>query len=129
MNDPDVRLDAQVEPASVRVREGVRSAIHDGRLLAGDRLPTVRAFAADHALAPNTVAKAYRELEGLGYLSARGRSGTFVAATAPDPADADGLGLSEAAVRFARQARRLGATPTVALDAARDALRSLDPSS
>lgn len=127
MNDPDLRLDAQVVPASARVREGVRSAIHDGRLLPGDRLLTVRALAAEHGLAPNTVAKAYRELEDLGYLSARGRAGTFVAATPPVAPDPEGHALAEAAGRFARQARRLGATPTAALAAVRSALGPPDP--
>jgi DNA-binding transcriptional regulator YhcF (GntR family) len=127
VNDPGLRLDAQVVPASARVREGVRSAIHDGRLLPEDRLPTVRALAAERGLAPNTVAKAYRELEDLGYLTARGRAGTFVAAIPPVVSDPDGLALAEAAGRFARQVRRLGATPTAALVAVRGALGSPDP--
>jgi DNA-binding transcriptional regulator YhcF (GntR family) len=119
---PQLRLDPRVEPVSARVREAVRVAIDDGTFLADDRLPTVRALATQHRLAPNTVAKAYRELEGLGYLTARGRAGTFVAPSAPEPADVTGRALAEAAGRFAQQARRLGATPEQALLAVRVAV-------
>jgi DNA-binding transcriptional regulator YhcF (GntR family) len=65
---------------------GVVGHIERGALLPGERVPTVRAFAASMELAPNTVARAYRELEAQGWLVGRGRSGTFVAEVPPsDP--------------------------------------------
>jgi DNA-binding transcriptional regulator YhcF (GntR family) len=48
------------------------------RIPAGQRLPTVRKLAADLGLAPNTVARAYRELEADGFVETRGRNGTVV---------------------------------------------------
>jgi DNA-binding transcriptional regulator YhcF (GntR family) len=122
-----LRLDPRTEPVSARVREALRWAIDDGTLLAGDRVPTVRALAAEHGLAPNTVAKAYRELEGLGYLDARGRTGTFVATSPPRPEDEAGSALIVAAERFAMQARRLGASSGAATDAVRSAMEAGEP--
>ena len=122
-----LRLDDRVEPASARVGEAIRAAIDDGMLLPGDRVPTVRAFAADHGMAPNTVAKAYRRLEALGYLTARGRAGSFVAASPPPPTEAEGRALADAAERFARRTRHLGVGSAEAIDAVRNALAGIDP--
>jgi GntR family transcriptional regulator/MocR family aminotransferase len=57
----------------------LRSAIRSGRLVAGDRLPSTRAMAADLGLARGTVAEAYAQLQAEGYLVARHGSGTRVA--------------------------------------------------
>lgn len=78
-------------------------AVRDGILPAGTRLPTVRELAAQLALAPNTVARAYRELETAGVVETRGRHGTFVART--DPVDA---AMAAAARGYAEAARALG---------------------
>ncbi|MFW0871777.1 GntR family transcriptional regulator [Rhodococcoides corynebacterioides] len=87
-----------------QVRSGIVRGVRSGALIAGSRLPTVRALAADLGLAPNTVAKAYRELEQDGVVVTRGRSGTFVAA-GDDPAVA---AVQTAATEYARAARRAG---------------------
>lgn len=63
-----------------RVRLGVIDLIARGALLAGERIPTVRALAADLGLAANTVARSYRELEAAGVIETRGRHGSFVKA-------------------------------------------------
>ena len=95
-------------PASAQVREALRDLIDRGELLPGERLPTVRALAADTALAPNTVARAYRELEDAGYLEGRGRAGTFVA-DAPPPVTGDAeAALADAADRYLVRAKQLG---------------------
>jgi len=52
-------------------------------MLPGDRLPTVRGLADTLGLAPNTVARAYRELEAGGWIVGKGRAGTFVADSLP----------------------------------------------
>ena len=57
----------------------MRAAIRDGRLLAGDRLPSTRALAADLGLARGTVAEAYAQLTVEGYLTARPGAPTRVA--------------------------------------------------
>jgi DNA-binding transcriptional regulator YhcF (GntR family) len=64
---------------------------------------------------PNTVAKAYRELEAIGILEGRGRAGTFVRATSA------GDGLEHAARGYLERAQGLGADPASAIEAVRRA--------
>lgn len=85
-------------------------AVRDGRLAPGVRLPTVRQLAAESRLAPNTVARAYRELETAGIIETRGRKGTFVARR--DPTD---IAMAAAARVYADAARALGLTGAEAL--------------
>jgi GntR family transcriptional regulator len=59
----------------------VKDALRLGTLDVGDQLPTVREVVADLAVNPNTVAKAYRELEHEGLVVARQGRGTFIAGT------------------------------------------------
>ena len=56
----------------------VEMAIADGRLNTGDQLPTVRGLAVELQVNPNTVRKAYSELEILGILDTQQGTGTFV---------------------------------------------------
>jgi GntR family transcriptional regulator len=56
----------------------VRAMIASGKLRAGDRLPSVRELAVDLRINPNTVARAYRDLDQLGVLETRGALGSFV---------------------------------------------------
>jgi len=62
----------------------VRRALKLGALRAGDQLPTVREVVTRIAINPNTVFKAYRELEHEGLVAARAGVGTFVTATTSD---------------------------------------------
>jgi GntR family transcriptional regulator len=62
----------------------VRQAMRLGLLHEGDQLPTVKNVVAQLAINPNTVLKAYRELEHAGLASARPGVGTFVTATLSD---------------------------------------------
>ncbi len=71
-----------------QVIEQVKFAIARGDLEAGDRLPTVRQLAVDLSVNPNTVIRAYRELEIEGVLDTQQGSGTFVGHRRPD---VDGL--------------------------------------
>jgi GntR family transcriptional regulator len=59
----------------------VKEALRLGTIDVGDQLPTVREVVADLAINPNTVAKAYRDLEREGLVIARQGRGTFVAST------------------------------------------------
>lgn len=59
--------------------------ISRGELVEGDRVASIRQLARDLGLAPNTVARAYRELEHLGVLASAGRRGTIVTATNTSP--------------------------------------------
>lgn len=66
-------------PLYEQLREQLIAEITSGELAPGDRLPPVRQLASDLDLAPNTVARTYKELEAAGYLETRGRNGTTVA--------------------------------------------------
>ncbi|MRG59759.1 GntR family transcriptional regulator [Agromyces sp. CFH 90414] len=90
-------------PPFEQLRAQVVEGVREGRLTAGERLPTVRALADELGLAANTVAKAYRELEQDGVIETRGRSGTFIAAHG----DAAHRSVQEAAAEYAALARRL----------------------
>jgi GntR family transcriptional regulator len=70
-------------PIYRQIQDQIRYGITSGRLLPGEQLPTVRALAVDLAVHPNTVIKAYSELERLGILTTEQGSGTFIA---PSPA-------------------------------------------
>ncbi|MFC7765798.1 GntR family transcriptional regulator [Leucobacter soli] len=91
-------------PPFRQLHEQVVSAVADGRLLPGTRLPTVRALAAHLGLAVNTVAGAYRSLEAAGVVEGRGRAGTFVR-LGDDPVEAR---AREIALRAATEFRGLG---------------------
>ena len=76
-----------VDPASEvppfeQLRTQVARRAADGQLEAGEKLPTVRALAAELGLAANTVARAYKELEADGVVVTQGRKGTFIASAA-----------------------------------------------
>lgn len=78
-----VRIDAGSDlPPFEQVRSQLAAAIGGGVLPFGFRLPPVRQLAGDLDLAPNTVARSYRELELAGLIETRGRYGSFVAGTA-----------------------------------------------
>ena len=80
---PLITLDAgSAVPPYEQVRAQVLDAVSTGRLVPGDRLPPVRALAAELGLAANTVARAYRELERSGTVRTAGRAGTVVTAGA-----------------------------------------------
>ncbi|MBB5800341.1 GntR family transcriptional regulator [Saccharothrix ecbatanensis] len=69
-----------LSPYQQLVRQ-VRHALRLGLLLEGDQLPKVKDVVADLAINPNTVLKAYRELEHDGLVAARPGVGTFVTGT------------------------------------------------
>jgi GntR family transcriptional regulator len=70
-------------PIYRQIQDQIRYGIGSGKLRPGEQLPTVRALAVDLSVNPNTVIKAYTELERLGVLTTEQGSGTFVA---PQPA-------------------------------------------
>jgi GntR family transcriptional regulator len=80
------RLDpASGVPTYMQLVQHVRHAVQYGILRPGDQLPTAREVVEDLAINPNTVLKAYRELERQGFVHGRPGAGTFVAADAPEP--------------------------------------------
>lgn len=67
-------------PPFEQIRLAVIELVATGALLTGSRIPTVRALAEAVHLAPNTVARSYRELEAAGVIETRGRQGSFIKA-------------------------------------------------
>ena len=65
----------------LQIVQQVKEALRLGTIDVGDQLPTVREVVADLAINPNTVAKAYRDLEHAGLVVAYQGRGTFVAST------------------------------------------------
>ena len=115
----DARHGDTVGPPYTRLRDDIRRRIEAGELLPGDKLPTVRGSAELLGLAPNTVARAYRELERAGWIVGRGRAGTFVADEAPEQQAGRDDELAAAAKVFFKRAERLGFTHDEALRALR----------
>jgi GntR family transcriptional regulator len=75
------RLDLQTGvPAYRQIIDQVRGALASGALSTGDQLPTVRQLAVDLALNPNTIVRAYKELELGGLLETHQGTGTFISA-------------------------------------------------
>ena len=74
------RLDAHSGvPVYRQLIDQVLGAVATGLLLTGDQLPTVRKVAVDLAINPNTVMRAYREMEIRGILDTQQGAGTFIA--------------------------------------------------
>jgi DNA-binding transcriptional regulator YhcF (GntR family) len=91
-------------PPYEQVRSQIAAAIESGRLRSAAQLPTVRRLAGDLGIAPNTVARATRELESAGLLETRGRHGTFVAG----PPSQARQQANQAAHEFLRRMGELG---------------------
>jgi len=67
-------------PVYRQIIDQIRGALAAGALATGDQLPTVRQMAVDLAINPNTVVRAYRELELGGLLETHQGTGTFISA-------------------------------------------------
>lgn len=76
-------------PVYRQIIDQVRGGIAAGQLAQGDQLPTVRQLAVDLAINPNTVVRAYRELELGGLLETHQGTGTFISAQKLKRSDAE----------------------------------------
>ena len=76
-------------PVYRQIIDQVRGGLATGSLIAGDQLPTVRQLAVDLAINPNTVVRAYRELELGGLLESHQGTGTFISAQKIKGGDAE----------------------------------------
>ena len=92
----------------LQVVQQVRRALRLGLLREGDQLPTVKDVVAHLAINPNTVLKAYRELEHEGLVAARPGVGTFVTATLATESLAAHGPLRQDLHRWLAKARRAG---------------------
>jgi GntR family transcriptional regulator len=105
----EFHLDAAsgLSPYQQLVRQ-VRHALRLGLLREGDQLPTVKDVVGHLAINPNTVLKAYRELEHEGLVAARPGVGTFVTRTLTDATLAAHAPLRRSLRRWLTDARRAG---------------------
>ncbi len=92
----------------LQVVQQVRQALRLGLLEEGDQLPTVKDVVARLAINPNTVLKAYRELERDGLIAARPGIGTFVTRTLTDDSLAAHAPLRKDLERWLTKARLAG---------------------
>ena len=74
-------------PPYVQLVQQIRFAVRNGTLRPGMQLPPAREVVASLTINPNTVFKAYAELERQGLVTSRPGQGTFVAASVPNPID------------------------------------------
>src|SRR5436190_21905535 len=86
----------------------VRRALRLGLLEVGDQLPTVKEVVGQLAINPNTVLKAYRELEHEGLIESRPGQGTFVLRTLAGPSLASHAALRRDLLRWIQGAREAG---------------------
>jgi len=114
-------------PIYLQIVNGVKFLIASGRLSPGDELPAIRVLAERLVVNPNTVARAYRELQVAGLVENRRTAGTYVADGPPTLTEAERKRiLSERVDALLAEARQLHiSTPEViALVEERDALFS-----
>ena len=95
-------------PPYQQVVQQVRHALRLGLLDVGDQLPTVKEVVTSLAINPNTVLKAYKELELLGLVAARPGIGIFVTSDLGDDSLAAHGPLRQSLQRWLAQARRAG---------------------
>lgn len=85
MNGAVLAIDPEIDIAPYQqIEEQLRGLIQRGDLAPGTLLPTVRQLASDLNVAPNTVARAYADLQEAGWLVSEGRRGTRVVSRLPD---------------------------------------------
>lgn len=108
----------------LQIVQQVRHALRLGMLEEGEQLPTVKVVVAQLAINPNTVLKAYKELEHAGIAAARPGIGTFVTASLPPISLAAHGPLRQQLERWLAKARRDGLDDESIEALFRDCLRS-----
>ena len=117
-------------PPYEQIRSQVSALAATGVLAPGDRLPTIRTLAADLGVAPGTVARAYKELEAEGTVTALRRRGTVIAQRSAPPAGETGAVPAEvrdAVGQLAAAARRHGLPDALVLTLLAEALAPAAP--
>ena len=96
-------------PIYRQIIQQIEYAILSGRMRSGDQLPTIRSLAVQLKTNPNTIAKAYGELEIRGILATQVGSGTFISNKMPEKED-DSLNqkIQEVLAKFVHDMRDLG---------------------
>lgn len=110
-------------PAYLQLVEQVRQALRMGSLNVGDKLPTVKEVVAEVAVNPNTVMKAYWELEHEGLVEGRQGVGTFIVHRPIGPPPGTQVRLSRGLDRWVQTARAQGLDDESIESMLRDTLR------
>jgi GntR family transcriptional regulator len=123
----DLRIDAAsgLAPYAQLVQQ-VKQALRLGWLQAGDKLPTAHEVAAGVAINPNTVQKAYRELEREGLVVGRPGQGTFVQRSLSQSTPASLATLTRRLQGWIAAARAAGLDEDGVMDLVRATMRDLD---
>jgi GntR family transcriptional regulator len=123
----DFRIDATsgIAPYAQLVQQ-VKQALRLGWLQPGDQLPTAHEVAASVAINPNTVQKAYRELEHEGLVAGRPGQGTFVQRSLSQATPNALSGLTRRLERWIAAARAAGLDEDGIMDVVRAAMRDFD---
>jgi GntR family transcriptional regulator len=95
-------------PAYLQIVHQVQHALRLGLLQPGDQMPTVRELVGTLAINPNTIMKAYRELEYLGLIGGKPGQGTYVLQRLPGAAQADLDEMRTGLLRWFERAEQLG---------------------
>ena len=95
-------------PPYLQIVQQVRHALRMGVVAVGDQLPSVREVVAATAINPNTVLKAYRDLEREGLVEARAGHGTFVRGLPPGPPPGTHSRLGHKLAAWVSEARAAG---------------------
>ena len=111
----------------LQIVQQVRQALRVGLLHEGDQLPTVKEVVAQLAINPNTVLKAYRDLERAGLIEARAGQGTFVLRRPAGPPPATHSRLGRSLARWVSEAREAGLDDESMESLLRVTLRASDP--
>ncbi len=98
-------------PIYKQVVQQVERGITGGILQPGDRLPTVREVALDLTVNPNTVARAYRELEAQGMIRTVQGSGTFVSSDVGEQLQKKEKWIEDMLVQLCKEAQQVEISP------------------
>lgn len=104
-----IQLDYRdARPIYRQVKDGLRHLMVTGVLAGGEQLPSVRQLATQLAINPNTIVRAYAELEAEGFVYSVGGKGTFVAQSAGASGAVRRRELEEQVLPILRELRELG---------------------
>jgi GntR family transcriptional regulator len=111
MSKPEIHFSLDTEngvPIYRQIIQQIENAVLSGRMKSGDKLPTIRSLAVELKTNPNTIAKAYGELEIRRILETQVGSGTYISDKKPEIAD-DSLErkIQEVLMRFMQEMRGL----------------------
>ncbi len=124
MSDRGIRFSLDAAggvPFYRQIIQQIEHAIVARKLAPGDRLPTIRSLAIELKINPNTIAKAYGELEIRGLVVTQVGSGTYVSDRKPAMEELERANkLAERTARFVREMQALGADRAQMIELVRD---------